>query len=70
LRAAEIEQVKRKRPESLDAYDLVLRALPEVYTGMPAGAANGLTFIKRALLLEPNYALEQNPIRLTRILSF
>jgi len=30
LRAAEIEHVKRKRPESLDAYDLVLRALPEV----------------------------------------
>jgi adenylate cyclase len=57
LRAAEIEQVKRKRPESLDAYDLVLRALPEVYTGMPPGAANGLTFIERALVLEPNYAL-------------
>lgn len=57
LRAAEIEQVKRKRPESLDAYDLVLRALPEVYTGMPAGAANGLAFVKRALLLEPKYAL-------------
>jgi adenylate cyclase len=57
LRAAEIEQVKRKRPESLDAYDLVLHALPEVYTGMPAGAAKGLTFIERALLLEPNYAL-------------
>jgi adenylate cyclase len=57
LRAAEIEQVKRKRPESLDAYDLVLHALPEVYTGMPAGAAKGLTLIERALLLEPNYAL-------------
>ena len=57
LRAAEIEQVKRKRPESLDAYDLVLRTLPEVYTGMPTGAANSLTFIERALLLEPNYAL-------------
>ena len=57
LRAAEIEQVKRKRPESLDAYDLILRALPEVYTGMPTGAVNSLTFIERALLLEPNYAL-------------
>ena len=57
LRAAEIEHVKRKRPESLDAYDLFLRALPEVYTCMPAGAAKSLTFIERALALEPNYAL-------------
>jgi len=57
LRAAEIEKVKRKRPESLDAYDLVLHALPEVYTGVPRGAASGLAFIERALLLEPNYAL-------------
>jgi adenylate cyclase len=57
LRAAEIEQVKRKRPESLDAYDLVLRALPEVYTCMPPGAATGLKFLERALVLEPNYAL-------------
>jgi len=57
LRAAEIEHVKRKRPETLDAYDLVLRALPEVYTCMPAGAMKSLAFIERALVLEPNYAL-------------
>jgi TolB-like protein len=57
LRAAEIEHVKRKRPESLDAYDLVLRALPEVYTCMPAGATKSLAFIERALALEPNYPL-------------
>jgi tetratricopeptide (TPR) repeat protein len=57
LRAAEIEHVKRKRPESLDAYDLVLRALPQVYTCMPAGAMNGLAFIERALAVEPNYPL-------------
>lgn len=57
LRAAEIKHVKRKRPESLDAYDLVLRALPEVYTCMPAGATKSLAFIERALVLEPNYPL-------------
>jgi adenylate cyclase len=28
LRQAEIERAKRKRPDSLDAYDLYLRALP------------------------------------------
>ena len=37
LRRAEIERVKRKRPDSLDAYDLVLRAQPDVNSGMPAG---------------------------------
>ncbi len=57
LRAAEIEHVRRKRPENLDAYDLVLRALPEVYTCMPAGAMKSLAFIERALVLEPNYPL-------------
>jgi adenylate cyclase len=32
LRQAEIELAKRKRPDSLDAYDLYLRALPVVDT--------------------------------------
>ena len=35
LRRAEIERVKRKRPDSLDAYELVLRAQPDVDSGMP-----------------------------------
>src|SRR5262249_17525004 len=35
LRDAEIERVKRKRPENLDAYDLVLRAIPHVYVTAP-----------------------------------
>ncbi|MFD1984065.1 winged helix-turn-helix domain-containing protein [Mesorhizobium newzealandense] len=39
LRRAEIERVRRDRPNSLDAYDLLLRALPDVYTFMPQGAA-------------------------------
>jgi TolB-like protein/class 3 adenylate cyclase len=39
LRQAEIERVKRKRPNSLDAYDLVLKAIPHIYTVMPEGAA-------------------------------
>jgi TolB-like protein len=32
LRKLEIERVKRKRPENLGAYDLVLRALPHTYS--------------------------------------
>jgi adenylate cyclase len=32
VRSAEIERSRRKRPESLDAYDLVLRAYPNVWS--------------------------------------
>jgi len=57
LRRAEIERVRRKRPDNLDAYDLLLRALPDVYTFMPQGAAKGLPLLERALATEPSYAL-------------
>ena len=57
LRRAEIERVKRKRPDSLDAYDLFLRALPDVYTFMPQGAAKGLPLLDQAIAIEPSYAL-------------
>lgn len=56
LRQAEIERVKRKRPDSLDAYDLVLRALPQLFTLMPDGASKALPLLERALELEPDYA--------------
>ena len=56
LRKAEIERVKRKRPESLDAYDLVLRALPFVHKWMPDGAATAIPLLQKALELEPSYA--------------
>jgi len=57
LRQAEIERVKRKRPDSLDAYDLVLRAIPDVYPAMSDGAAKALPLLERALSMEPDYAL-------------
>ena len=38
LREAEIERIKRKRPENLDAYDLVLRALVKALDGDDAAA--------------------------------
>ncbi|WP_349631855.1 adenylate/guanylate cyclase domain-containing protein [Bradyrhizobium iriomotense] len=57
LRQAEIERAKRKRPDSLDAYDLVLRATPLVDTGMPEGASQAVPLLERALVLEPDYAL-------------
>jgi TolB-like protein len=57
LRRIEVERIKRKRPESLDAYDLVLRAQPDVYSGMPEGATRALPLLERASLLDPTYAL-------------
>ncbi len=57
VRQAEIERAKRKRPENLDAYDLVLRATPFADTGMPDGASQAMPLLERALALEPNYAL-------------
>jgi adenylate cyclase len=55
LRSAEIDRVKRKRPENLDAYDLLLRAI-SADMAMPQGVANALPFLERALALEPGYA--------------
>jgi TolB-like protein len=57
LRRAEAERVKRERPESVDAYDLVLKAQPDVDSGIPARVTNALVFLERALALDPNYAL-------------
>ncbi len=57
LRLAEVERAKRKRPDSLDAYDLVLRALPDVYSRMPEQSKKALILLERALALEPTYAL-------------
>lgn len=57
LRRAELERVKRKRPENLGAYDLVLQAQADVYCGMPVEVARALVLLDRALALEPHYAL-------------
>jgi TolB-like protein/DNA-binding SARP family transcriptional activator len=57
LRRAEFNRVKRKRPDSLDAYDLVLRAQPDVDSGMPEQVTQALTLLERSISLEPDYAL-------------
>jgi adenylate cyclase len=57
LRLAEIERVKRKRPDSLDAYDLVLQAESDVNSKMPDRSTKALVLLDRALVLDPSYAL-------------
>jgi adenylate cyclase len=56
LRQAEIERAKRKRPDSLDAYDLYLRALPNAFTAMPETADQALPLLQQAIAIEPDYA--------------
>lgn len=56
IRKAEIERVKRKRPDSLDAYDLVLRAMPYASTHIASDADNAIPLLEKALKLEPGYA--------------
>jgi TolB-like protein/Tfp pilus assembly protein PilF len=55
LQDAEIERVKRKRPDDLNAYNLVLRALPHVYVVMPEGAIRAVPLLEQALTLEDDY---------------
>jgi adenylate cyclase len=56
LRQSEIERARRKRPDSLDAYDLYLRALPYAFTAMPEDADKALPLLGKAIELEPDYA--------------
>ena len=57
LQRAEIERVRRKRPDSLDAYELVLKAQPDVDAGMPMQVKQALVHLERSLALLPTYAL-------------
>ena len=59
LRDAEIKRVERKRPDNLDAYDLVLRAIPQVYVAMPENATDAMPALERALALEADYPAAQ-----------
>jgi adenylate cyclase len=56
LRQSEIERARRKRPDSLDAYDLYLRALPYAFTPMPEDADKALPLLGKAIEREPDYA--------------
>jgi len=57
IRAAEIERARRKRPENLDAYDLVMRALPHVWSLEREANDEATGLLERALRLDPNYPL-------------
>jgi adenylate cyclase len=56
LRVAEIERARRKPLESLDAYDLYLRALAARHSLTRAGNEEALRLIERAMELDPTFA--------------
>jgi TolB-like protein/class 3 adenylate cyclase len=59
LRRAEIERAHRKRPNSLDAYDFYLRALPYAYANTPHDSEEALCLLLQALDKEPGYPAAQ-----------
>jgi adenylate cyclase len=56
VRKAEIDRIKRQRPNNFDAYDLLLRSQQFVFAGMPKEAAKAIPLLEEALKLEPNYS--------------
>lgn len=59
IRRAEIERARRKRPESLDAYDLYLKALAlmrGVREKRPSDFSEAITILDQAITLDPGFA--------------
>ena len=59
LRRAEIERSRRERPDSVAAYDLYLRALPDVYAMQPELNARAVGLLEQALAIAPGFARAQ-----------
>jgi TolB-like protein len=57
IRKTEIERTRRKRPDSLDAYDLMLRAAPLILGPDREYYTNAVDLLHRAIALDPGYAL-------------
>ena len=53
---AEVERVRRKHPESLDAYDLYLKAVPMVYSADVPSYSNAIKLLDQAVALDPRFA--------------
>ena len=56
IRRAEIERLRRKRPENLEAYDLFLQALPHAYCMRPDENTRALALFEEVRRLDPRFA--------------
>lgn len=57
IRRAEVERARKKRPDTLAAYDLVMRSLPHLWSHSPEDNREAIALLTRALSLEPHYGL-------------
>ena len=57
IRRVEVERARSKRPDTLAAYDLVMRALPLLWAHHAGENAEAIAQLGRALALEPGYGL-------------
>ncbi len=55
VRLAEIERARRKRPDSLDAYDLYLQAIPHAWAYTLADTEKAIELLEMALQIDPGY---------------
>jgi TolB-like protein len=56
IRKAEIERARRKRPESHDAWDLYVQALPLVHSAEVSNYTKAIGLIDHAVEIDPSYA--------------
>jgi adenylate cyclase len=56
IRSVEVERARRKRPDNLDAYDCVMRALSSIWVVEREANAEALILLETAIALDPGYA--------------
>ncbi|WP_395821247.1 adenylate/guanylate cyclase domain-containing protein [Devosia sp.] len=57
IRRAEVERARSKRPDSLAAYDMVMRAFPHLWAHRPEDNGEAIALLTQALALDANYGL-------------
>ena len=57
VRRAEIERARMKRPDNLEAYDMVMRSLPHLWAHRMHENPEAIELLERALALDANYGL-------------
>ena len=57
VRKAEIERARMKRPDNLEAYDLVMRSLPHLWAHRMHENPEAIALLDQSLKLDPHYGL-------------
>lgn len=57
IRLAEVERVRRKRPQNMGAYDYAMRAFQHVWRLEKDETAKGLDLLEKAMEIDPGYPL-------------